>query len=195
MNQLRISRFAELLRRQAGGDEDSIRKLRALEVSPDDGLCFWHLHQEWLSAFSYIPGRQEALPLLIALAGKLMGYRQDDSQRFFRSRDWQALTRLRGPVESVLLRRCSACDHEHPVMATSGLYDACGLVCADCGNVYFRAYEDDSPPPKCACGSRFPAEPEPGCPACGQPLTDDLIAEMSPYQYFAGHRFRRGPAA
>lgn len=195
MNQLRILRFIELLERQAAGDEEALRKLRALEVSPDDGFCFWHLHQEWLSAFSFAPGRQEALLPIQRLAGRLRTYKDDDTDKLFRSHDWKALLKLRGPVESVQFRRCGTCEREHPVMSTSGLYDACGLVCGDCGNVYFRAYQDASKPPKCACGSRFPAEPEPGCPDCGQALSDDLIAEISPYQYFAGHGFRRGPAA
>lgn len=194
MNQLRISRLIELLERQEAGDAESLRKIRALEVSPDDGLCFWQLHQEWLGAFSYTPGRLEALAPILSLARKLRAGKLD-AQSFFRTRDWQSLLKLRGPVESVQFRRCEACGHEHPVMATSGLYDACGLVCGDCGNVYFRAYDDRSPLPRCACGSRFPAEPEPGCPDCGQAFDYDPIAEISPYQYFAGHRFRRGPAA
>ncbi len=195
MNQLRILRLIELLERQVAGDEEALRKIRNLDVSPDDGICFWHLHQEWLSAFSFLPGRLEALAPILSLAKRLQKTKLDEPDILFRTRDWRALLKLRGPVECVQVRRCGSCEHEHPVMATSGLYDACGLVCHDCGNVYFKAYDDASKPPKCACGSRFPAEPESGCPDCGQALSDDLVAEISPYQYFAGHGFRRGPAA
>lgn len=195
MHRLKLMRFIELLERQQTGDESSLSRLAGLAVGSEDGLAFWHLHQEWLSAFSYAPGRLEALAPILALARRLGSGRLPDGPALFATRHWRALMKLRGPVESVAYRRCCACGHEQPVMATSGLYDAWALVCRDCGSVYFRAFSDGGPLPKCACGARFPSEPPTGCPACGQSLLEEPAAEISPYQYFAGHGFRRGPAA
>src|SRR6185312_6630337 len=102
----------------------------------------------------------------------------------YRLPEWGQLVLLRGPVEAVLLERCTKCQHSYACMGTSGFYDANGLVCGTCGNVYFKSYYDTSESPRCACGSMFPDRAAYGCPKCGE---KDAKSEggMSPYEYFS----------
>lgn len=186
----KLAAFIELLGEQAAGDRTAAKRLAALSPSLEDGYCLFNLHEQWASAFSYRPGRLEALPLIQSLAKKLARYKSDDTLKLFKEKEWEGLARLRGPVESVLLLACASCGAEFVSMGTSGFYDAVGLVCRGCGNVYFKSTYDDGPTPLCACGKKYKA----GCGKCGK-KKGKIKSERSPFAYFADHSYTTGPGA
>lgn len=53
--------FAQLVARQANGDLAVQTEISSLPVSLEDGYCLWNLYQEWNGAFSFLPGRQQAI--------------------------------------------------------------------------------------------------------------------------------------
>jgi len=108
--------------------------------------------------------------------------------------EWRQLIRLRGPVEAVMLQKCAKCGHVFPGMVTSGFYDAGGLVCDQCRNVYFKSVYDDTQTLRCACGSRYVEQEKYGCPKCGS-QDFSYAGGQSPDEYFKLHSFIRGPDA
>jgi hypothetical protein len=187
-----IAGFVRLLKRQAAGEPNAIPALRALLERLDRGYCLYNLCEHWRGAFSFEPGRVEALAPILRLARKLRRYQGDDMLRLYREPEWEELLQLSGPVEVVQIRQCPDCGTRIATMGTSGFYDAQGLVCPRCGNVYFKSLYDASDVPPCACGAKYivPA----GCASCGHAELQ-VVATISPYEYFADHSFVRGPGA
>jgi hypothetical protein len=183
-----------LLEQQAAGSVPAMERLRRLAVSHDDGGCLFNLYQEWQGAFSFAPGRPEVLPSILALARKIEAYRCDEPIRMYGEPEWTALVALRGPVETVMIRRCAGCLAQYAVMGVSGFYDARGLVCPRCGDVYFKSYDDEVPAPLCDCGGEYPDMKKWGCPVCSEKQAS-CVAVISPYEYFRTHKLRRGQGA
>ena len=194
MDKALLGQLVGLLARQSSGDATAIDRLRALDVRLDRGGCIFNLYQQWTGAFSYSPGRSEALPAILGLARELESFPSDDTLAMYELPQWSELVELRGPVEVVQVFRCPDCRRQYVSMGTSGFYDANGLVCPDCGNVYFKSYYDESPTPPCSCGGSFPARESYGCPSCGNP-NGGVLKEISPFQYFDNHQYTRGPGA
>lgn len=194
MNSLKLVQFVETLRHQAGGIPTAIEDIQKMTVSLEDGYCLFNLYEQWCGAFSFIPGRVEAVPLILALAEKLLRFPSDDTLALYALPEWKELVQLRGPVESVLLKRCVSCSHFYVCMGTSGFYDANGLVCGSCGNVYFKSYYDSSETPQCSCGEQFKESTACNCPRCGE-KENRSEGGMSPFEYFFAHTFIRGPGA
>lgn len=191
MNPAKISAVADYMRRQAAGDAAAIAAVRALEVTPEDGYCLYNLVGEWKSAFSYLPGRREALPPILSLANRLTTFESDDTLDLYQSPEWAELVRLRGPAESVLTCSCAQCGTQFVTIGTSGFLDVTSLVCTACGNVYFKSVYDDSAVPACRCGGTYVG----GCPGCGASGYSPATSEISPYEYFASHEYVRASGA
>ena len=194
MNQQKLQKFIDCLHHQRAGSLSAIDEISSLNASLEDGYCLFNLHEQWRGAFSFFPGRREAIDPILSLAKKLKEFSSDDTLQMYASPEWKKLVLLRGPVESVMLRRCKNCKHSYVCMGTSGFYDANGLVCDSCGNVYFKSYYDETDTPKCACGAIFPTITSNGCQKCGEHgyLSE---GEMSPYEYFSTHSYHRGSGA
>ncbi len=77
-------------------------------------------------------------------------------------------------------------------MGTSGFYDANGLVCPECGDVYFKSYYQDDQTPCPNCEDELPGAEHWACPHC-HGKESSTVAEISPYEYFNSHGFKRGP--
>lgn len=190
----KLRAITEALARLAEGDDSAIDAINAAYPGAEDSTCVELLHAEFRGAFSFPGGRREAVPPLLSLAKALGGFRTDDALAMYRLPAWQQLVALRGPVETVLLKRCQSCRHAYVAMGTSGFYDANGLVCGACGDVFFKSYYDDSDTPPCPCGAAYPDRLAWGCPCCGSEQASPA-GEISPYEYFATHHYRRGPGA
>lgn len=194
MDNPKLSLFIELLEAQASGDESAIDRLREMAVPIDTGTCVFNLYQQWHGAFRFPGGRVEALQPLLSLAKKVQQYESDDTIALFTSPEWGQLLRLRGPADTVMFQKCVKCGYVFPEMVTSGFYDAGGLVCDECGNVYFKSVYDDTPTPPCTCGSRYVEQEKYGCPKCSS-QDFSYAGGQSPYEYFKSHSFIRGPDA
>ncbi len=172
------------------GDAQAVEFLRSLQPTLDDGYCLFNAYEQWSQAFSYKPGRCEALGPIRSLANKLLGYGTDDTLRLFREPEWSELVQLRGPVEVVLVFQCLSCRREYPGMGTSGFYDASGLLCPQCGSVLFRSLYAEGQIPLCSCGSPYQSPEMVGCPFCHS-TQSQVVSQLSPYQYFETHSYVR----
>lgn len=194
MNKKKTSQFVALLERQSSGDQSARDDMHGLGISLDDGYCLFNLHQQWDGAFSFNPGRAEALPFILSLGQKIIQYEKDDTLCLFNEPEWKSLLALSGPVETVMIKQCSNCAREYPCMGTSGFYDANGIVCPQCGDVYFKSYYETDENPCPSCGKALPSAEHWGCPQC-QSEESSTVAEISPYEYFSNHKFKKGPGA
>jgi hypothetical protein len=194
MNLQKLRKLVECLRLQDAENPSAIEETLRLNISLEDGYCLFNLYEQWLGAFSFLPGRKEAVLPLLSLAEKLTKFSSDDTLAMYSLSEWQQLVLLRGPVETVLFEKCTNCSHSYVSMGTSGFYDANGLVCDSCGNVYFKSYYDETPPPRCACGREFPSVTTYGCRQCGEKKSLSQ-GGVSPYEYFSKHTYIRGPGA
>jgi len=193
MDNLKLSQFIALLEAQAAGDVLAVDRIRELDLSIDDGVCVYNLFQQWSGAFSFPGGRIEALQLILSLAKSVL-HGSENAVAMFMRPEWAQLVALRGPIEGVLFQKCAKCGHTFPKMASSGFYDAGGLACPGCGNVYFKCVYDEAPTPPCNCGSTYPEPGEFGCPKCGS-MDLSNTGTQSGYEYFESHTFIRGPDA
>jgi hypothetical protein len=194
MNMKKILQFVALLERQVSGDVGARDDIYGLGVTLEDGYCLFNLHEQWAGAFSYNPGRTEALPLILSLGQKMIQYGKDDTLRLYNEPEWVGLVGLRGPVETVTIHQCSNCSREYPCMGTSGFYDAAGIVCPKCGDVYFKSYYENDLSPCPNCGEKLPDAKYWGCPRCHS-KDSTSVARISPYEYFSTHGFKRGTGA
>ena len=187
MNEELHRRFVALLELQLTGDASVIQDVKDLDVSLKDGCCLSTVYGQWCGAFSYSPGRLEALEPILRLAHMLPRWKSDNPAYLFKQPEWAKLIELRGPAESVEIRRCENCDRAQPVMRISPFLAMVGLACPACGRVHFRSEYDHSPAPTCVCGETC-GEPFPGeCLHCGGPGNRHRI--MSPYEYFDQHNY------
>ena len=144
-----------------------------------------------MGAFSFSPGRLDALGPLLALTRWLHDKKRDYVNQKYDLTEWAELVAMRGPVETVMIRKCNECDLESVSMGTNGFYDANSLICSECGNVYFKSYLDESELPRCSCGGQY-TQTQSGCTIEGHRSS---CTEVSPYEYFANHSFIRGNGA
>lgn len=183
--------FLKLLERQAAGEESVIDDIFPLEITLDDGKLLFYLHSEWKLAFSYYPVGHDALRLILAVARWLVDTEEQRSQRTAPP-EWAELRKMRGPVETVWIRKCNDCNFDSAEMVwCSGFYQAAGFVCNKCRNVYIKSEYDDSESPTCSCGGRF-QEPELQCRFENHKIE---TWHISPYKYFESHSYIRGYGA
>ena len=188
--QEKLQAFAALTRRQALGEPLARQQLAALKVDLEDGYRLFNLYNEWRAAFGYEPGRLEALPIIAALAERALAIPDDESLPMYQSPEWAELLRMRSPCNAMAVVACKQCSRSYPIFYTSGFYDAQALLCRRCGDVYYKGNYDDSPTPLCSCGGEYVRN----CPDCDS-SANTWVAALSPYKYFAEHRFVRGPGA
>lgn len=186
------AQFLDLLERQLDGDPEARNALRDLPVVYESGECLWRMHNEWRAAFSYDPGRNEILPLLIPLARWLKRKKRDYTLQFAANPEWQQIGELTGPAETVGFHKCVGCDFEYPSIGTSGHYNALGLPCDKCGDIFWCDMRGNPEIPLCRCGGEFLLTWP--CARCGHEEYS-VIGRMSPYEYFASHQFTLGPDA
>ncbi len=195
MNREKLRQFASLLEQQRTGDAEAVALLRDLKPELSEGCCLFNLYEQWTQAFSYEPGRQEALSPITGLAKKLIGQSADDTMFLFAQPEWAALVELRGPAEVIHIYECVRCRTRSFTPCTSGFYDGAGLVCSKCGNVYFRSLRAaDDGAVKCECGGCFQKPSSEACASCGEKKMQ-FVSSVSPFEYFATHKFQRGPGA
>jgi hypothetical protein len=188
MDKQAVDRFCELLNEQSSGDSSAIERLRRLNVSLTRGHCLCSLYQEWVAAFSYSPGRVDALAPIRSLAEKIRSFARDDTLRMYEQPEWKRLTELRGPANSARIYGCSDCGCEFTTISTSGFVDLAALVCPDCGDVYFKSYHDETKTPACPCGSHYSSTSPLACSGC-QSKDVHLLRELSLYHYFDEHHY------
>ncbi|HOJ76486.1 MAG TPA: hypothetical protein PLZ08_00110 [Bacillota bacterium] len=142
--------------------------------------------REWRGMTSFEPGCLEGIPKLLSLLKWVQYQQRIDLLAIYKRDEWKAIVQLRGPVESVLKKRCTKCNTHYFSMGVSGFLDIFSLICSECGNVYFKSVYSESEPPSCECGGTY----KNACPKCGE-LKGSIIAEISPYQYFKDHQYIR----
>jgi hypothetical protein len=179
--------FVQLLERQQAGDAAAVGALRQLKPEPEHDFWLRLLWNEWSGAFSYEPGRAEALAPLCGLARKLLACRVDKEFEPYAQPEWSVLIELKGPADCILVRACDRCGRTLVGAGMSGFLDEVAWICRGCGDFCFKAIYNDAPPPACQCGASFVA-PSLGCPDCGHAKSRDL-GSMSPYEYFGTHRY------
>jgi hypothetical protein len=155
---------------------------------PDGGYCVYNLLHEFSDAFSYHPGRTEALSPILALARKASLYPDDDVLRMFNEPEWKELVRMRGPVEAIGIRTCTECRNAQAFCYTSGFLDEFAAVCGSCGNMLFQSQYDDRSLPPCECGGSYQRSRE-ACIVCGSGKTN--VEQQAGYMYFATHSWTR----
>ena len=186
------ARFLELLECQRNGNLEARDAIRELPVEFESGECLWRMHCEWRGAFSYDPGRIEILPLLIALTRWLQRKKRDNTLQFAANPEWRKVGQLTGPAETVGFYQCVRCGFEFPSMGTSGHYNALGLPCMRCGDIFWCDMRGNPTIPLCSCGGKFLVTSP--CAMCGCEKYSE-VGRMSPYEYFATHQFTMGPDA
>lgn len=179
--------FVRLLERQTLHEREAKTRLERLVPSADQDFWLHLIWREWMDAFSYLPGRAEALAPLLDLARRAASGIPDSDLDLYAQPAWRALRDLTGPAECVQTYFCNACSRTHPRAGMSGFLDDIDWSCLGCGNMFFKDGRDEEPPPPCRCGGQFTA-PSNGCPWCGQP---GCIAThtVSAYEYFETHEY------
>jgi hypothetical protein len=190
MNRTRLEAFARLTARQQAGDAAAVDSIRALQPELDDGYCLWNLFQEWSDAFSFEPGRTEAIGPIARIAAGIVSFETDDTLAMVHMPEWGELVAMRGPCEGIVDAQCDSCGTRYPLFRMSGFIDAEALICRACGDVYFKSTYDDDAAPPCDCGGAYAR----GCPKCGSRSHTITSRETSRYEYFSKHRFVRGPS-
>ena len=198
-----IADLQKLLTAQLDGDPNAIIGLRAiweemrkyvreshyLTEACDPGLSIkqsWALMQivrELEAMFAFSPGRPDGIPPLLKLLKMVNRAPAIDVLYLYRSSSWKKLVAMRGSAETILRVRCKACATEYIVIGTSGFLDIYGLVCDQCGNVWFKDIYGHEEIPMCECGGTY----RPGCPHCGN-YEREILQEFSPYEYFLTHQ-------
>jgi len=74
MNRASIDEFAELTRRQLHGDPSATGRIAMMNPTISDGYCLYNAYEQWKGAFSFHPGRAEALPVIASIAEKISAY-------------------------------------------------------------------------------------------------------------------------
>lgn len=187
MNKQKIKRFQELVSEQTAGAPDSCDRIRELNVTLEDGYCLFNLFQEWRGAFSFEPGRTEALEPIRRLSTVVATSKNDDTMKLYKTKEWETLVSLRGPFECSFKYKCRDCGTEYVGFGQSGFDDRYPTVCKSCGDVWLQSGYDDTPLPPCACGGIYATH---GCLSCGSTAASHKDS-FSPYEYFANHTWRQ----
>lgn len=193
------SHLLTLLKKQFAGDESLIDQIALLSdrvcgekiyrdtvLTPQQIRGMELVLEELRGMFSFYPGRRDGLPHLISLLEVIGRTPQIEQMEIYGRREWKEVVKLRGPVETVLIRECAKCKTTYPRMGTSGFLDLTDLLCGQCGDVIFKSLYEEKKETTCPCGGLAKV----GCPSCGF-LQGRTVDEMSPYRYFAEHRFYR----
>lgn len=191
MNSTALGQFIALLEDLAQRPGGAAGGRARLELGPEQGACLWILYQEFEAAFSYQPGRTEALPLILGLARKLAGYADDAPLRMYQEPEWSPLITMRGPVENVSVQVCRGCQKARVTFGTSPFLDESSAVCDACGAAFFQSDHDERPLPPCDCGGVYKPQSA-RCLSCGERAAS--VEHPSPYQYFASRSWRRRDA-
>ena len=172
MNQHKIERFDTLLAKQAEGSSGAIDAIRGLEIQFEDGCCLFNVYLEWRGAYSFSPGRQEALDPIRRLSSLVANSRNDDTLKLYETPDWKALVALRGPFECAIRYTCRDCHTEYIGFGQSGFDDRYPAICSSCGNVWMQSGYDETPLPNCPCGGSYRVS---GCPSGAVHFSVNLI--------------------
>ena len=196
------SRLYDLLRQQADGNHAAagtiriqVQRICGAKVFRDPDLTSQQVRGlellllEWKEMFSFSPGRPEGLAPLLKLVELVGRTPQFEATDIYGTSEWKQLIDLRGPVETVQILDCESCHTKYPRMGMSGFLDLVDLLCANCGGIVFRSTYSAPGEATCSCGGIAKL----GCPACGA-RKGRVVTEMSPYQYFSGHRMVRDEA-
>jgi len=189
MNTSKIESFARLLDAQNSGDSAAIDSLHQLSPSLEDGYCLFNLYGEWKGAFSYFPGRLEALSPIQNLSHYIANSHSDDTLALFKRPEWALLVQMRGPFDSAIRYNCDKCNTDYIGFAQSGFDDRFPAVCSSCGDVWLQSGYDDTPLPACHCGGSYSIG---GCPKCK--ATKAHSTYFSSYQYFTDHSWQEKQA-
>jgi rubrerythrin len=193
INKEKLRRLIMLIERLASGDRSAIPEIRSFAVSTDDdGWCLYHLNNELKSAFSYDPGRTEAIKPLLNLAKKVSEYKSDkDIIKMIYEPEFDHLIQLRGPweVEFLQVYHCPKCGKQRISMGLSGMSHMAPLECPNCGNVYFQFIGDTHIHPTCHCGAQFSFSNARTCDNCGTVMDKNAWKPVSLYEYFQDHKF------
>jgi hypothetical protein len=138
------------------------------------------LLDEWRGMFSCHPGRTEGLVPLTSLLSLICRKPQMVQLDLYKTKEWQEIVGLRGPVETVLIQQCGQCQVKYARMGISGFLGIIDLLCNTCGGIHFESAYDAPKETACPCGGKAKV----GCPACGS-IDGTTVEEVSPYQYFA----------
>jgi hypothetical protein len=190
MNRSKIHQFAELTKRQLNGDPAARDVLSGMKPILADGYCLFNAYEQWQGAFSFIPGREEALPVIASLAEKVARYSADDTSQMFAEPEWKEIVALRGPFDCAINFVCGECGYRYVGFGQSGFDDRVAAVCDACGDVWLQSTYDDEAFPTCECGGSFRPS---GCPRCRsvQPHSESCF---SSYEYFKNHKWKeKGP--
>jgi hypothetical protein len=191
MNRARIDEFAELTRRQLHGDPSALSRLAMMNPTLSDGYCLYNAYEQWKAAFSFHPGRTEALPVIARLAEKITGYTTDDPLLMYAEPEWKIIVDQRGPFDCAIRYTCGQCNTNYVGFGQSGFDDRCPAVCDSCGNVWLQSGYDDAPLPECECGGVYYHS---GCPRC---RSHNVSAKsyFSSFEYFMDHKWKeKGPS-
>jgi hypothetical protein len=155
------------------------------DLSQEQSWALAQIMDEWHAMFAYSSGYLDGIPALLALLEMVERRPKIDVLDLFRSAPWKQLVRMRGPVEGIAKMRCKACNTEYVVIFTNGHMDMAGLVCSQCGNVWFHDVYGKKEIPSCECGGVYHS----GCPKCGS-FEREEIQIVSPYEYFRSHSYQ-----
>ena len=199
-------RTLELLKSMQAGDPAARDKLfevnakiagstvyRDPDLSPQKVRSLEFILSEWPGMFCFSPGRIEGLPIITNFVQKLISAPPADvtnqNEWVYDQPEWKSVIELRGPVETVLLRKCSSCNAEFPRMGTSGFLSIRDFWCESCGTVHFVSAYDDIESVECSCGQLAVQ----GC-GCEIEAHQD-VKGLSPYEFFASHAYVRHPGS
>lgn len=190
MNHFKTQVFADLTKRHLEGDSAALDSLKILTPKPEEGYCLFNAYEEWSGAFSFIPGRLEALPLIASLANKIVQYTTDDTLRMYAEPEWKKLVAMRGPFDCSIRYTCRDCKSDYIGFGQSGFDDRSPAVCNMCGDVWLQSAYDESPLPRCGCSGDFFVS---GCPNCRSNKIENKIY-FSSYEYFKDHTWKEKDA-
>lgn len=153
----------------------------------DTDYRIFNIMNEWKSMYSFSPGLEMGVNLIIDLLNKIIEKPNIDILGVYRLEEWKKIVSLRAPVETVIEKQCKECKGVFYTMGVSGFLDGAGLVCNKCGDVYFKSYYDETEIPDCSCGGQYKDE----CPFC-EHKGAETVGYKSPYWYFKNHKYIRG---
>jgi len=186
MNRACIDEFAVLTRQQLHGDPTAISRIAMMNPTISDGYCLYNAYEQWKGAFSFYPGRAEALPVIASLAEKITEYTTDDTLRMYAEPEWKTIVALRGPFDCAIRYTCGRCHTNYVGFNQPGFDDRSPAVCNTCGNVWLQSGYDETPLPACECGGVYYHS---GCPTC---RSNKVSAKsyFSSFEYFNDHKWK-----
>ena len=152
--------------------------------APTTDYRIMNIMNEWKDMFSFSPGLVDGIDLIIDLLDKIVEKPRIELMEIYKLEEWKKVINLRGPVETVIEKQCKKCNNIFYVMGVSGFLDGTGLVCNNCGGVFFKSFYDDTEIPECVCGGNYIDQ----CPFCSH-ISAVTVGYRSPYWYFRNHKY------